>query len=510
MILKGHELRTGVEQSFNKICAHLGLTHCKIVWCGNATTASISSSRTIYLPNLKDDTTHNRATFNRYVGYIFHELLHHKYTDFTVDSRVGSNPQYLSQLHNAIEDAWIERTAIRSGLIPNALPVLKILVDGIVDQSLSELADWSDPSVYPFALAIHARGFANPVPLADGLLPIFDEASSRIDLARSTADTLEIAQWVYDQLKLPPPKPSNKPTNGDQGEGEPGEQDDKPGEPGQPGGQSPGVRKEVTKFHRAKDVEPVLKAESDEVSDTDYGSDVGRQQLHNRGNHNFDTGANVPGRLRYEVRKMFENSATESFEHNRKAGQLHSGALHKIGHSNRLFKRHHEQAGIESAVVIVLDVSGSMFQRDNKLIKVAVPTCATLCDTLERAGVAVSIVTFNSNVSVLKPFNKRTKQSLESLKNLSGGGGTEDCTAIRFAHNLLFSRPENRKVAFVLTDGVGQFHAVRDQVKTGERLAVTTIGIGICSDVSNLYTNSINIDRVEDLAKSTFNQIKLA
>ena len=499
MILKGHELRTGVEQSFNKICAHLGLTKCKIVWCGNATTASISSSRTIRLPNLKDDTTHNRATFNRYVGYVFHELLHHKYTDFTVHA--GDN-QYLSQLHNAVEDAWIERTAIRSGLIPNALNVLKILVDGIVDESLSEVADWSDPSVYPYALAIHARGFANPVPLADGLLPIFDEASSRIDLARSTVDTLEIAQWVYDQLELPPTKPSNKPTKGDQGEGK--------GEPGEPGVGQPGARKAVNKLDKAKNVEPVLKADDEMVSDSDYGSDVGRHQLHVSGNHNFDTGANVPGRLRYEVRKLFENSATESFEHNRKAGQLHSGALHKIGHSDRLFKRHHEQAGIESAVVIVLDVSGSMFQRDNKLIKVAVPTCATLCDTLERAGVAVSIVTFNSNVSVLKPFTKRTKQSLESLKNLSGGGGTDDCTAIRFAHNLLFSRPENRKVAFVLTDGVGQFHAVRDQVKTGERLGVTTIGIGICSDVSNLYTNSINIDRVEDLAKSTFNQIKLA
>ena len=507
MILKGHELRTGVEQSFNKICAYLGLTSCKIVWCGNATTASISSSRTIRLPNLKDDTTHNRATFNRYVGYVFHELLHHKYTDFSVHA---GNNQYLSQLHNAVEDAWIERTAIRSGLIPNALPVLKILIDGIVDQSLSEVTDWADPSVYPYALAIHARGFANPVPLADGLLPIFDEASSRIDLARSTADTLEIAQWVYDQLKLPATKPSNKPTKGDRGEGkgEPGE----PGEPGvgQPGGQSPGVRKAVTKSHRAKDVEPVLKADSDMVSESDYGSNVGCQQLHVSGNHNFDTVANVPGRLRYEVRKLFENSATESFEHNRKAGQLHSGALHKIGHSDRLFKRHHEHAGIESAVVIVLDVSGSMFQRDNKLIKVAVPTCATLCDTLERAGVAVSIVTFNSNVSVLKPFNKRTKQSLENLKNLSGGGGTEDCTAIRFAHNLLFSRPENRKVAFVLTDGVGQFHDVRDQVKSGERLGVTTIGIGICSDVSGLYSNSINIDKVDDLAKSTFNQIKLA
>ena len=138
------------------------------------------------------------------------------------------------------------------------------------------------------------------------------------------------------------------------------------------------------------------------------------------------------------------------------------------------------------------------------------PTCATLCDTLERAGVSTCIVTFNSTASVLKPFKGRIQQSLQSLKDLSGGGGTDDYSALRHAHNMLFKRNESRKVAFVLTDGIGQSDAVREQVQVGERLGVTTIGIGICTDVSGIYSNSINIENVADLAKSTFNQIKLA
>ena len=518
MQLKGYELRTGVEQAFNKVCAHLNLKHCHIIWSGSATTASINSSRIITLPNIRDDSTHTRSTLNRYIGYVFHELLHHKYTDFSVTSTPGT--QYLHQLHNAVEDAWIERTAIRSNLVPNALNVLKTLADSIVDESLVEVQDWTHPGVYPFALAIHARGFAKPVPLADGLKAIFDIASDRIDLAQNTYDTFEIAKWVYDQLQLPPEKPSDQPRKGEQGngKGESGDQPKSSQEPsnesaessGQQGG-SPGNRKIVDGNKRAKRVEPSISIEPGSECQQEFDSTTMRDdRYHTLGGYNFDTSINVPGRLRYEVRKLFENSAHENFEHNRKSGQLHTGALHKIGHSDRLFKRHNESAGIESAVVIILDVSGSMFQKDNKLIKVAVPTCATLCDTLERAGVATSILTFNSVCSVLKPFKGRVQQSLPSLRDVVGGGGTDDYSAIRHAHDMLFKRSESRKVAFVLTDGVGQVNSVREQVQVGERLGITTIGVGICTDVSGIYTNSINIDNVADLAKSTFNQIKLA
>jgi len=511
-MLKGYELRTGVEQAFAKICAHLNLSQCNIIWSGSATTASINSNRTITLPNIMDDSTHTKATLNKYIGYVFHELLHHKYTQFNVSYTPGS--QYLHQLHNAVEDAWIERTAINAKLVPNALNVLKSLADTIVDESLVEVKDWTATSVYPFALAIHARGFAKPVPLADGLRAIFDEASDRINLARDTNDTLEIAKWVYSQLQLPPENPSDPPRKGDktQGEGNGGDQSQSAPEPSNEsaGIPSPGERKPVGLGDRARKVEPKISIPDGTESCQEFSGDMGREKHHARGGYNFDTSINVPGRLRYEVRKLFENSAQENFEHNRKSGQLHTGALHKIGHTDRLFKRHHESAGIESAVVIVLDVSGSMFQKDNKLIKVAVPTCATLCDTLERAGVATSIITFNHTVSVLKPFKERINQSLPSLRDLVGGGGTDDYTAIRHAHNMLFKRPESRKVAFVLTDGVGQTASVKEQVKVGERLGVTTIGVGICTDVSDLYTNSINIDNVADLAKSTFKQIKLA
>jgi hypothetical protein len=44
---------------------------------------------------------------------------------------------------------------------------------------------------------------------------------------------------------------------------------------------------------------------------------------------------------------------------------------------------------------------------------------------------------------------------------------------------MLYARPEQRKVCFVLTDGMGNFMATREHVQSGARLGVSTIGIGI-------------------------------
>ena len=215
----------------------------------------------------------------------------------------------------------------------------------------------------------------------------------------------------------------------------------------------------------------------------------------------------IPAKLRYEIRKMFENSGTEEYNINRKQGSLNVNALANIGHTDRLFKRRAEVAGTDSAVTVVIDCSGSM---DGERMQNAVNVCYALLTTLSQAGVATSVVTFSGLVSVLKPWNMPYQKTKQLLEHLDASGGTNDYAAVNFAHGLLHRRSEARKVCFVLTDGEGSPAATRDQCLSGSRLGITTIGIGIQENVSHVYPNAVRVDKLEDMGTVAFNKLKLA
>jgi len=226
----------------------------------------------------------------------------------------------------------------------------------------------------------------------------------------------------------------------------------------------------------------------------------------------------IPAKLRYEVKRLFENTATESFERNLKSGRLNVRALTKHSISPNLFQRRYEEEGIDSAVVILLDVSGSMYdgirgkagQPRTTRMASAAPTCAALLETLSAAQVATALVTFDDYTSVLKPWNMNARKAITLLESIDGMGGSDDATALMHVHNMLYRRPEQRRLCFVLTDGQGDIRQAKAQVASAARLGVTTIGIGINADVSHVYPNNVQIDSLDDLGHVTFTKLKLA
>jgi cobalamin biosynthesis protein CobT len=216
----------------------------------------------------------------------------------------------------------------------------------------------------------------------------------------------------------------------------------------------------------------------------------------------------IPAKLRYEIRRLFENSGTEEFNINRKQGSLNVNALPHIGHSERLFKRRSEVAGIDSAVSIVLDCSGSMSNDDR--MQHAIDVCYALLTTLSQAGVPTSVVTFSGVVSTLKPWNTPYQRVKPLLECVACSGGTNDYAALNFAHGMLLRRTEARKVCFVLTDGEGAPAATHDQCNAGSRLGITTIGIGIQENVSHVYPNAVRVNNLNDMGTVAFNKLKLA
>jgi len=531
--LNGIQFRAGVEAAAHKIASDFG-RRITLRWDSNITTAGINQHGDVYLANVADDAVVNQALVERYTGFVVHELLHAKYTDFDAN---GST-QYLKQLHNAIEDAWIERTGIANQLTGNISGLLTTLVDGMVDKAIVEVKDWADPRQYPFSLAVYARGFCKRVPLADGLEPIFAEAKRRIDGCYNSTDTLALAKWVWDQLQKlddAPPKGSKGSQSGDQGQGKgKGAGDGKNGQQagqqdGQQAGQQAGKATAPTEKMRAREVEPSLKPSGNSAGGTYTKAAVRKEAYHHSDNRTArDLTVNVPARMRYEVKKLFENSATEEFQNNRRAGSLDVRSLHKVDLSDRLFKRRLESEGIDSAVVILLDVSGSMFSMSyeedaNGNIRLdkngeVIPTCyinhavkttAAMLDTLNRAQVKTAVLTFGSSVSVLKPFEMPVAKGLQRVARVDDGGDTNDYAALRYAHELLHGRPESRKVVFVITDGEGDGESVKAQCLSGEALGITTIGVGIQLDISHAYPKAVRVNGA-NIGEVAFKQIKLA
>ena len=519
----GYQFKQAVEELTRKIAAEFKVKLGSIIWNNTVPTAGTNNNGDIYFCDVADDAVLYDIDVQRYVGFAVHEMLHGKYTDFSV----RNGDQYLDQLHNAVEDAWIEHTGIDASLTGNIGGLLTALLDQIVGEANATVQDWTDPAQYPFIFAVYLRRHINAtVPVPEGLEPIIIESIKRIGSCRSSKDTLALAQWIMAQLrglpKNPPPKPSKTPSEAqsDEDEGE-GEGEGKNGSERLADNKhpSPGSARAPKAGDEAVKVEPSLKSPEGKAGpgSWDEGAYLGDLKWHTRDSWLTES-PSVPARLRYEVKRLFDNTGREDFQRNRRTGSINVSALHKVGITDKLFQRRHEVEGIDSAVVICLDVSGSMFDEgktnatygcSDRIVQASL-TARALLDTLHRAQVATSVITFGSATAILKPFGEHPTKAAQKINSLRMGGSTNDYFAVRYAHKLLLNRPEQRKICFVITDGVGRFQLVRQQCETGERMGITTIGIGIEMNVSMAYPQSINVKQMADLATASFKQIKLA
>lgn len=525
----GWELRKGINALVQSLASANKRRVLRVEW-GGTQTAAVNGSGLMRLAAVADDARVSRALLVRYVGFVIHEVLHLVYTDFTV----RNSAPYIDRLHNAVEDIWIERRGITSGLTGNIEAVLTDLVNQIVDESLAAVPDWTDPAQYPFVLAIWGRRYARKVPLAQGLQPIFDEASARIDQCKNSRDTLAVAEWVYTQLKAfeqPEQQPEQRPEQdsgqdgqdgvGEQGDQQEGQGDSSEGADGQgdsacqqSGQQADQRGKPVGKarapgssYDDAAPVEPSIKIEGKQEG---VGISQGRFRpdgFHLTQDPCRDISVTVPAKLRYEVRRLFDNTGTTLFTPGRKSGSIHTGSLHKATLTDRVFQRRQDIEGIDSAVMLAIDCSGSMCMYE---IEVASQVAYALIDALASAEVPCGIVTFDTYASLALPITTNKAKARDVCSRIIDRNDTDDAAAVRLAMDVLLPRTESRKVIFVLTDGMGCIDQVQALCRSATALGITVIGVGIGTDVSAVYPQSVTIHNLRELGAVVFSQIKLA
>ena len=113
---KGFEFRNAIIAFCHKCASDLALGTVTVGFHAGVQTACINSSGDIKLANVRDDAILTHVDLQRYAGFVLHELLHRKYTDFNY--RDGND--YIDSLHIGVEDAWIEHKAIPQKLTGNA------------------------------------------------------------------------------------------------------------------------------------------------------------------------------------------------------------------------------------------------------------------------------------------------------------------------------------------------------------------------------------------------------
>ena len=496
-IYKGYQFRGAVEELIRKIAGFYNVNDLHIVWSSDITTAGVCSNGTMYISNVADDAVLNHRDLVKWVGFGVHEILHMLYTDFYQ----RADDEYTKAIHNAVEDAWIEHRGIAKGVTGNVESLLSELIDIMTTEALGHVTDWADPMQYPFVLAVYLRDHAHKkVPLADGLEPIFQKARARLNKCHSSADTLKLAEWIVKQLENPPQDQDKSKQADGEGDGE-GE-----GDPLDGVGQ---MRKPNRNL--ANDPEPKLNpGKKGGIGWFDTGNINVPLSLEKK--QWARLGAKVPARLRYEVKRLFDNSGIEEFVRNRRTGSVDVHALRTHSYNDKVFKLRRATEGVDTAVVIVLDASGSMFTDGcgTSRMETAIQTCAVLLETLQKAQVATCVLVFGDGTSIAKPFNMSLQKFIPTLTRLNAAGGTNDYIAIRHAHTLLLNRPEQRKICFAITDGEGDITTTKLQCEAGERLGVTTIGVGIELNVSPTYPQNVTVDNIRDLATVSFKQIKLA
>jgi hypothetical protein len=568
----GFEARAGLESFARTLCGSLGLPPVKVKW-SDISTAAISQGGTMYLADIGDATQVTRNILARYAGYIVHELLHRKWTNF----KARDPRQYVDRLHNALEDAWIERKAIASGLTGNVEPLLHTLLRGLIDEAKG--VDFAALENLPFSLAVYTRRYGITVPVPAALLPVWQEAAQRLDACTSSHDTLEVARWVFEQIKQTAedqgqqPGQDGEPQDGEgegeaeaegQGEGEgdgkaqgegqgeaegegkgsaKGEGEGEGEGSGKAAGQGKGegepadagpVTKAPTDHQWAREVEPGLPRNDSAPGGSYSSTDVlrsGAPEL--MPFEAWATDVPVPAALRYQVRRLFENSAREWREGGFRSGTLHRPALAKVATGQaEVFARRFAEDGVDSAVAILLDVSGSMFPstmarsilRQGKAtweaiqsphpsksrISTAVGCTSVLLNTLAQAGAESMVITFGTESRIIKTWAQPWRKALPILRAISYEGDTNDFAGCRYATEALMRHPAQRKVLIAITDGDGEYRTHK-QVEAARALGITVLALGIQMDASQTYgAGTVRVDQVADLGSVALDRLARA
>ena len=252
--------------------------------------------------------------------------------------------------------------------------------------------------------------------------------------------------------------------------------------------------------------------------------------------------------MRRKLERAILSKANRDWDTGREEGRIDSKRLvSAVAGRIDVFKDRIDQPEMDTALCVLVDLSGSMY---GEPAKVASECVVAIAESIDRTGVAYEILGFNAQSSQeaklaprvsastggyptwaryepidiweFKRFKDRLFEAKGSISQLMEcvGGNNVDGESVMIAHKRLKQRPEKRKILMVFSDGQPAAHSdfpsrLRTHLKktVGEvsQSGVECIGIGILSDaVKRYYPTYVVVDSLEDLATNVMEQLSQA
>ena len=222
--------------------------------------------------------------------------------------------------------------------------------------------------------------------------------------------------------------------------------------------------------------------------------------------------------LRTQLQGLLQSSVLSRSKVGRH-GRLDARQLHRLSVADaRVFRRDGRKVGINTAVHILLDCSGSMRRR----IKLTTQVCHAVATALAAIdGINVGVTAFpagtptdggngNDRGPTICPILKHGER-LHNNFAVSATGCTPLGEAFWWVLQQMMPLSESRKIVLLLTDGdPDSFNVALDAIEEGNRFGVEIYGLGILSEaITKLLPNhSRTINDLSELAPAMFGMLR--
>jgi len=236
-------------------------------------------------------------------------------------------------------------------------------------------------------------------------------------------------------------------------------------------------------------------------------------------------------KLSRDVRRLLQIKSTSHYTFGHKQGKVHSKNLYRATmrdapeYSKRVFKRRHQSDVLDTAVTLMIDMSGSM---QGSKIANAAQSAILLNDAISKIGIKTEIIGFTELIKgpchfLFKTFDTQRVTEPKLREYLADGSRimrhNADGESIMWAYNRIKQQKTRRKLMIVFSDGLPEGYRMcegdlpqftKDTVKAIEQSKdVEIYGIGIKSDsVREFYKEYKVIQQAGQLEAALFEVIK--
>ena len=214
-------------------------------------------------------------------------------------------------------------------------------------------------------------------------------------------------------------------------------------------------------------------------------------------------------RIRSQLMGLVQANNRVSTARKRSGRKLNSKSLSRVAAGDtRVFRAKQQKKGINTAVHLTVDLSGSMHGMREQVAREAAMALSIALEGINGVNPGVSYFSGSGSKHGVFEVLRHGERVVQNAGRFTkkARGGTPLAPAVWYAGTQLLRTSEDKKLLIIVTDGAPcDPHACHDVIELCRNSDIDIVGIGINSDAIKHYVeNHIVISSVGDLHKTLF------